>query len=220
MFGKLYHTMAIASTAIVLAAGAQLGLLCGTGKLTAERVEAIAAILRQHPNEPADGANADTADTGEAAAEPGATVTATAGILQQQQDAQLQRALDERAACDHIAQRRLLEQALQHLVMAEERFERDKKQWEAQLKRRRGATRDEGFAKELSIIAGLSPKLAKEHIIRKWKESPADAVRVLNALPESKSRRILGQMKTPEEMQITHELLERLSKDDAEQFEP
>jgi hypothetical protein len=221
VLGKLYHTAAIASIAIVLALAALIGLMYGTGKLTAERVAAVAAALRQVSDMPSDGADTDVSAGGETgAAEPGKPTATAEEIRQQRQNAQLRRALDERAACDRLAQRRLLEQAMQHLVMAEERFRYDKQQWEEQLERRRGAARDEGFAKELSIIADLSPKLAKDHIIRKWRESPADAVRVLNALPESKSKRILGQMKTPEEMQITHELLERLSKDDAEQFEP
>jgi hypothetical protein len=216
VFGKLYHTLAIVSTAIVLAGGALLGVMYGTGKLDGERIEAIAAVLRADPNEAGD---AEALDPGDVATASDETATPEE-LRQRKQEAQLRRALDERAACDRIAQQRLLEQAMQRLVMAEEKLERDKQDWKKQLERRRGATRDEGFAKELSIIAGLSPKIAKDHIIRKWQESPADAVRVLNALPESKSKRILGQMKTAEELRITHELLEQLSSDDAKQFEP
>jgi hypothetical protein len=219
VFGKLYHTAAIVSIAIVLAGGALLGLMYGTGKLTAEQVGAVAAILRGESSQPAETPDAEAA--GEASdAEPTAKAASAEEIRQQRRGAQLRRALDERAARDRIAQRQLLEQAMQHLLTAEERFEEDKKQWELELEQRRGAARDEGFEKELRIVAKLSPKLAKEHIIQKWKESPDDAVRMLNALPESTSKRILGQMKTPEEVQITHELLERLSKEDVKQFEP
>lgn len=219
MFGKLYHTAAVVSIAIVLAGGALLGLMYGTGKLTAEQVEAIAAVLRSDPNQPAETPEAEAAEEA-SDVEPTGKATSAEEIRQQRRDAQLRRALDERATRDRIAQRQLLEQAIQHLLTAEERFERNQKQWEQERKRRRGAARDEGFEKELRIVSKLSPKLAKEHIIRKWKQSPDDAVRMLNALPESTSKRILGQMKTPEEIQITHELLERLSKEDVEQFEP
>lgn len=219
MFGKLYHTAAVVSIAIVLAGGALLGLMYGTGKLTAEQVEAIAAVLRSDPNQPADTPEAEAAEEA-SDVEPTGKATSAEEIRQQRRDAQLRRALDERATRDRIAQRQLLEQAMQHLLTAEERFEQNQKQWEQERKRRRGAARDEGFEKELRIVSKLSPKLAKEHIIRKWKQSPDDAVRMLNALPESTSKRILGQMKTPEEIQITHELLERLSKEDVEQFEP
>jgi len=219
VFGKLYHTAAVVSIAIVLAGGALLGLMYGTGKLTAEQVEAIAAVLRSDPNQPADTSEAEAAEEA-SDVEPTGKATSAEEIRQQRRDAQLRRALDERATRDRIAQRQLLEQAMQHLLTAEERFERNQKQWEQERKRRRGAARNEGFEKELRIVSKLSPKLAKEHIIRKWKQSPDDAVRMLNALPESTSKRILGQMKTPEEIQITHELLERLSKEDVEQFEP
>lgn len=219
MFGKLYHTAAVVSIAIVLAGGALLGLMYGTGKLTAEQVEALAAVLRSDPNKPAETADAEAAEEA-TDVEPTGKATSAEEIRQQRRDAQLRRALDERAARDRIAQRQLLEQAMQHLLTAEERFERNQKQWAQELDRRRGAARDEGFEKELKIVSKLSPKLAKEHIIRKWKESPDDAVRMLNALPESTSKRIFGQMKTPEEIQITHELLERLSKEEVEQFEP
>lgn len=222
MFGKLYHTVAIVSTAIVLAGGALLGVMFGTGKLDGEQVEAIAAVLRQDPDEaeqPADSADSADSDVSETP-EPSGRAASAEEIRQQRQDAQVRRALDDRATADLVAQQRLLEQTLQHLLMAEERFGRDKQQWEQELERRRGAARDEGFAKELSLVAGLSPAIAKDHIIRKWKESPADTVRLINALPEAKSKRILGQMKTPEELKVTHELLERLSQDDASQFEP
>ena len=219
MFGKLYHTAAVVSIAIVLAGGALLGLMYGTGKLTAEQVEAIAAVLRGDPNQPAETPDAEAAEEA-SDVEPTGKAASAEEIRQQRRGAQLRRALDERAARDLIAQRQLLEQAMQHLLTAEERFERDKQQWQQDLEQRRGTARDEGFEKELRIVSKLSPKLAKEHIIRKWKESPDDAVRMLNALSESSSRRILGQMKTPEEVQITHELLERLSKEDVEQFEP
>ena len=216
MFAKLYHTVAIVATAIVLAGGGLVGVMYGTGKLTAERIEALAAVLRQDPNQPVE-ATDTVADESVA---PSTRAASAEELRQQQQDAQLRRVLDERAANDRIAQRRLLDQALHHLVLAEERLERDKAQWDEELKRRRGAARDAGFSKELSLIADLPPKTAKDHLIRKWKESPADAVRLLNALPKSTSKRILGQMKSPEELQITHELLERLSQDDPAQFEP
>lgn len=219
MFGKLYHTAAVVSIALVLAGGGLVGLLYANGQLTAERVDAIAAVLRGTPVEAGEAVVVDAAEEPNEAGSPERAASAEE-IRQQRREAQLHRALNERAARDCVAQRRLLEQAMQHLLTTEEQFERDRKEWEAELERRRGAARDEGFEKELRIVSKLSPKLAKEHVVRKWKESPDDAVRMLNALPESTSKRILGQMKTPEEMQITHELLERLSREEVQQFEP
>ncbi len=219
MFGKLYHTLAIVSIAIVLAGGGLLGVMYGTGKLNPERIDTIAAVIRGELDE-AGGDGIAEADGGITEEQRAANAASAEELRQQQREDQLRRALGERAYRDRIAQRQLLDQAMQHLITTEERFEREKKRWEDELERRRGQARDEGFEKELRIVSKLSPKVAKEHIILKWKESPADAVRMLNALPESTSKRILGQMKTPEEIQITHELLERLGKEKVDQFEP
>lgn len=219
MLGKLYHSVAVVSIAIVLAGGALMGLLYGTGKLTGERLETIASVLRGELDESGVG-EAVEPETKQPEDEPAAKSASSVEIRQQRRDEQLWRAVDERAYRDRMAQRELLDQALQHLITAEERFEQDQARWQAELERRRGQVLDEGFAKELKIVSKLPPKIAKEHIVLKWKESPADAVRMLNALPESTTKRILGQMKTAEEVQITHELLERLSTEKIDQFKP
>jgi hypothetical protein len=219
VLGKLYHTVAVISIAIVLANGALIGLLFGTGKLTRERVEAMVKVLRGEP---------DTADNGEVVeggsepseAQQGGRAASAEELRQQQRNDQLRRALDERAYRDRIAQRELLDQALQYLITEQDRFEKEQARARTELEQRRAQALDEGFEKELKIVSKLSAKLAKEHITRKWKESPPDAIRLLNALPESTSKRIFEQMKTLEEVQIMHELLERLSKEKVDRFEP
>ena len=213
MLGKLYHTLAIISIAILLAGSALVGLLYGTGKLTPERVETIAQVLRGELDETAETEGGESVTEG-----PGAEQTATADSTedagQQQRDEQLRRALGERAYRDLVAQRNLLDQALQHLITEEERFEENKAAWTAEQERRRGRAGDEGFEKECRIVSKLPAKLAKEHVLLKWKKSPADVVRLFNALPESTGKRILEQMKTPAEIQVMHELLELLSKEE------
>lgn len=210
MLGKLYHVIAVVSIAIVLAGGGLLAVLYGTGRLTAERLETIAHLLRA-------GADAQTATApgtpeSQPAAAGGAARLASAEELRaQQRDSQLRRALTERARRDLAAQRELLDRALQDLIVREERFAAEVQAQKSELEQRSGKVRDEGFEKELKIVQKLPAKLAKEHVIRKWKQSPADAVRLLNALPESASKRIFGQMTAGEELQIMHELLERLA---------
>jgi hypothetical protein len=212
VFGKLYHTVAVVSIAITLAGGALIGLLYGTGKLTPDRVDSIAEILRGESEE-AGQAEEDTTASEQTASDEEDKARSEEEIRQQQRESQLHRALIERARQDVIAQRELLDRSLQHLITEQESFEDQQAAAKAALERRKGEVADEGFQKELRIVSKLSPKLAKEHLVRKWKESPADAVRLLSAMSESTSKRILGQMKTPEELQIMHELLERLSED-------
>ncbi len=219
VLGKLYHSLAILSIAIVLAGGGLLGLLYGSGRLTAERVETIAKVLRGEADETEVGRVAEVGGA-PSEAEPGNRSPSAEELRQQRREEQLRRALSERAYRDRIAQRQLLAQALQHLITEQEQFESEQARARAELKQRQAEALDEGFAKELKIVSKLSAKLAKEHIILKWRESPPDAVRLLNALSESASKRILGQMKTPEEIQIMHELLERLSEEKVDQLEP
>ena len=220
MLGKLYHTIAVASIAITLAGGALIGVLYGTGRLTPERIDTIADTLRGAPGEGAEETeNSETAGD-EQEAEQIASARSEEEIRQQRRENQLRRALGERAHRDLVAQRELLDGAMQHLITEQERFEERQAVAKAALERRRGEASDEGFEKEKKIVSKLPSKLAKEHLVRKWAESPADAVRLLNALSESTSKRILGQMKTPEEMRVMHELLERLSDQTVDPPEP
>jgi hypothetical protein len=219
VLGKLYHSLAVLSIAMVLAAGGLLGLLAGTGRLTTERLATIASLLRGEAVDMDREEAAEVAGT-PAEAEPGNRSPSAEELRRQRREEQLRRALGERAYRDRLAQRELLDQALQHLITEQERFENEQARARAELERRQAEALDEGFEKELKLVSKLSPKLAKEHIILKWRESPPDAVRLLNALSESTGKRILGQMKTPEEIQIMHELLERLSEQKVDQLTP
>lgn len=213
MFARLYHALAIVSIATLLAVGGLVGLLCGTDRLTGERAEMIARILRGE--EPLPQPTSAPAPQTQPAEQPTEGVSAAELLRRQRRAEQLRRALGDRAYQDLLAQRRLVEQALQHLINEQERFDASVAAWKQEQERRRGELLDEGFAKECNLVAKLSAKLAKEHVVLKWKKSPADVVRLFNALPESTGKRILEQMKTPEEIQIMHELLERLSAEQA-----
>ena len=212
----MYNLLALLCVAVVLAGGGLGGYLFATGKLTPERIDQMAAIVRGETGTD-DGVGETTAAKSES--EDAAAVVAAGPsaeeLRRRQREDQVRRALGERAYRDRQAQRQLLDQALQHLLTTQETFERDKKRWQSEQELRRAETRDEGFEKELKVVVKMSPGLAKDHLVMKWKESQSDAVRLMNALPESTIKRILGQMKTPEEVQITHELLEQLGKSES-----
>ena len=215
MLGKLYHTFAVVSIAILLAGGALLGVRYGTGKLTSEDVATIVQVLRGEPQPAPEAAPPD--DDGEDGGEPQMTRSASAEeIRRQRREDQLHRALVERSRRDLIAQQELLDRALQELIIREEELTEHRTAWEHELEQQRGAALDEGFEKEMQYTAKLPPKQAKAHLLLKWDQHPADAVRLLAALPTSTGRRILEQMKTPDEIQIMHELLERLSQEDVD----
>lgn len=219
MIGKLYNALSIVSIATLLALVGLGGLLVGSGRLTSERSEKIAAVLRGEMDEPAEEEVVE-ADAEQPESKPKRIVSGASSeeLRRQRRDDQLRRALGERAYSDLVARKELLDQSLQHLISEEERFTADKVAWREELDRRQGAAQDAGFKKELKIVTKLPAKLAKEHVLLKWKDSPADTLRLFVALPESNSKRIFEQMKTPEEIQVMHELLELLGRQEADEL--
>jgi len=218
VLGKLYNAFAVLSIAHMLALGALVGMLYARGRLTPERIEAIAKVLRgeDEQTEKASTEAGQTAENGQDADKK----RSAEEIRRQREEDQLRRVLGERAYRDRVAQRRLLDKALQHLISAQERFEAEQARIRKELAEQRGKATDEGFEKQKKLVARLSPKLAKQHILMTYGQSPADAVRLLAALPESVTADILGQMKSPEELKVMHELLERLGKQTVDQFTP
>lgn len=131
----------------------------------------------------------------------------------------MQRAVLERSRRDVAAQRDLLNQSLQDVIARADQLERERKQWLSDRERLSNASREEGFEREVKIVSRLSPQVAKEHLLTTWHKQKADAVRLFTALSESAGKRILEQMKSPEERRIMSELLEHV-RNQGEPFAP
>jgi hypothetical protein len=221
----LYNAAAVVAISTVLAVGAFLGFLAGSGRLDAQRIDLIAKVLRGEltgdPNEHAQDAHSASQPAASQPSEAAGHGHDSAHELQAKRERdQLHRTMAERSMRDLIAQRELLEQALGHLVREEEQFESQKKQWELTRQKLQQQDRDAGFEEELKLVSKLSPQQSKEHLVLTWKKSPADAVRLIKALNPSRSQRILEQLKSAEELQILHELLEQLRKMDVDTLVP
>lgn len=217
MMGKLFNLLAVFAVATLLASGGFVGYLFGAGRLNPARVETIAAVLRGELDHPqAAEQPASRPATQPAAAPPERTTRSAEEIRQARVRDQLRRATLERAASDLAARQALLDQTLQTLITMQEEFEKHKTEWAEQRKKMAAAAQDEGFQRELEYVAKLTPKLAKEHIVRTWRKHKADAVRLLMALEPGKGKSILEQMKSPDEVGIMHELLEQLRLQDAQ----
>ena len=122
----------------------------------------------------------------------------------------------DRAADDAAARQALLDQALAHLVGLQERFQTEKAEWVRQKETLAADARDRGFQKELDYVKSLTSKQAKEHVVRTWRKNKADVVRLFMAIPTRKGKDIMGQLKTPTEMDLLHELLEQLRLQDVD----
>lgn len=217
----VYNILAILSVSTVLAGGGVLGVLYGQGRLSAGRMEQIAEILRDpQTGEMSDGLGA-TDEPWTAEAGNGDSLLRSAEELREQRRSdQLRRASLERAQQDLAAQRRLVDQALQELIVREEAFTRMQQEWLDRQKRLTDTLKDEGFEREVAYVSRLAPRQAKEHVIRIWRKSPADAVRLFNALRVSTGQQILAQFKTNEELNVLHELLEQIRMQDVDSGRP
>lgn len=219
MIGKLYSVLAFCCIAAVLAGGGLAAYLYFTGKLDAQRIEAIAGVLRGE----AAAVDATAAAATQPAARPGEGRSTAEEIREQRRRDEVTRALAERAVRDVAARQDLLDQAARQVLAESEQLKRDRADWKAQQdvalaaaeRKKKSGEKDDGFDKELKLVAGLPPAAAKEHLIRTWKKRPPDAVRLINGLSTARVTKILEQFKTPEEQQIMHELLEQLRHQDS-----
>lgn len=215
MLTRLYNFLAVASIAAVLSLAALFGFLVSTGKLTAERFEMLADVLRGGAAEavpaeaevPADDQERPRAESAEE-------------VRQQRRTERLARAGLERAMSDLEAQRELLDQVLHDVMTRQESLVAEQAAWQADQQKLRQETLDRGLEREVTYVSGLPSKLAKEHVILTWQENRDDALRLLNALRPSKTRDILRTFKEPEEVKVMHELLERLRNQGSEESTP
>lgn len=209
---KLFNILGALSLAVLLALGGLGGYLWGTGRLDAVRVERIASALRGDEPAQADSTPVtvvpSSAATDVVEEEPRARTINEVRAQRKRQHLEILQT--ERAARDLEAQRLLLDQALQRVMLEQERLATDRDAFLQRRERIKEAARDVGFQKELELVSGLQPRQAKEHLLRVWASHPADAVRLINAMDTGRARRILEEFKTDEELKIQSALLEQI----------
>jgi hypothetical protein len=213
---RLYHLLALLAIPVLLAGSGAVGYLAYAGRLNAATLDAVAGALRGAAPRDARAAGpiSTTQPAGEDYADGSAGASAEALRVARRTE-RLGRAVAERAAADLAARQALLDQSLQSLLSLQEDFARKQTEAAEAQMRQSGAGHDEGFAREVEYVAKLSPKLAKEHVLRTFQSSQADAVRLLMALQPAQGQRILEQFKTPDEIEVMHNLLEQIRTQEA-----
>lgn len=208
---KLYHLLAIVSIPLLLAGSGLVAYLAYAGRLSGPTLAAAAEALRGVGPKPA--AAAQPLAPQPAAADPavaGAARPSAESLNTARRAERLQRAVLERAASDVAARQALLDQSLQSLLKLQESVSQQQKSLTAARERQSADGRNDGFAREVEYVAKLSPKLAKEHVLRTFRSAKADAVRLFMALQPAQGQRILEQFRTPEEIDVMHDLLEQI----------
>lgn len=206
--GKLYSYMSIIAIATVMSWSGIGAYLAATGRISAESLGQIARILRGEPPTPP--VASQPAPTSQAVVEDEPMARSADEVREQRKQEHLQSLRLDRARRDVDARVALLKQAQLSLVQEQEAFETRRKQWEDQRRKLADKARDEGFERELALVGAMAPKQAKDYVIRTWRKQPIDAVRLVNALPPVKSKKLLDQFKTEEEQDLIAQLLEQL----------
>lgn len=209
MIHKLMNILGVLALATVLGTGGFIAYLFGAGKLNGPRVEIMARTLRGELD------HVLTADPNAPASQPshageGAVPTTEPADAPPRAAVRLERLELERMADNVRAQQELLDQTMRQVIETKEAVASSQTALEQREKALAASAADEGFQKELALVAGLKPAQAKAYIVRVWTERPADAVRLMVNLEERQAQRILEQMKTPEELQVMSGLLEQI----------
>lgn len=221
MLDKLYSGLSVFAIATVLSTGGFVGVLFMSGKLSGEKMAEIRKVLRGESLTPASRpASQPTSAPAEGEHEAPATKPHGADFEARRSQERLQKAELERARRDVLAQRDLVDQAMQRLISETEHFDAQRNAWSEQQKRMRDTSADEGFQRELEYTRKLAPAQAKDHLLKVWAKDKDQAVRLLTAMKTSEGNRILEQLKTPQELDTLHELLERLGKQESDTITP
>src|SRR5688572_13690927 len=208
--GSLFVAFAV-GTVISLAVIA--GMLWWKGVLTDERLYGMLAALQgiKPPPPPA-----------LSALDTGAEQPAFDQILQSRLRASLDLDLRENAIDKSLGDLRTIEKSLQS---ESKRLDAWKESFDERLAMLQTAATDTSLREVQLTLEAIQPKQAKEQIMKTLGDpkSPADdpmedIVRILKAMPLDKRKKILGEFKSPEEIEKLHEILRvvRLGGSDSE----
>ncbi|HUU83401.1 MAG TPA: hypothetical protein VM243_07855 [Phycisphaerae bacterium] len=206
---KAFRLVALLALLNVLAAGAGLAYLVGSGRLTAERVEQIATVLRGEWPAP------QTAQAQEIApVEPPAK--SAEAIENEQTTEQITRHMIDRRMAELEQQAATARAALLKVTREREAHQREKDEFAAQRRQRDTQERSEGFRKDLALLGSLNAKVAVDYLLQK---PPEDAAQMLLQMETRKAKRIIEAAKTTaqkKKMGQIYQLLSEMAPADSE----
>jgi len=205
---QAYNLIAIVAIVHLLMLIGLVGFLAGTGKLNAESLDRIAAVLRGEEPVPAVGQEQHPVSptaTSAPASQPTTIGTPATLTLEEQQAKLAVLERQERLVKDLFVR---LQDAQLKLIKERRDLQRQQETFRKQVQQQRQAAMDESFAKALALYGKLSPKQAKDNFMQLDVDS---AVRYLSQMPERKAANILKQFKSTEEQVRLRQIMERLS---------
>lgn len=211
MMKRAYQIVSVLSVAHMAALIGLLTFLLITGRLTPNKVEAMAAAWRGDDGEappadsqPAEGSRADAPPSGESAAE------ALAALRHERESIRHVVARELREIQDR---NRLAEVIRLDVVRRREQLAKDRDAFESERQRLREETNRSGFTKELESLEATKPALRKEVLMSK---KDADALMLLMEMDTRTVKQVIESCKTEEELAWMTRLLDRMHRlDDA-----
>jgi hypothetical protein len=206
---KAYRLLALLALLHLLVVGAGLVYLVGTGRLTGERIEQIAGLLRGELPTP------QTAQAQEVAQVEAPTKSGEA-IEREQTAEQIKRHKIDRRLAELEQQAATAQAAFLKVTRQREAHQREKEELAAQRRQRAKQERSVGFRKDLDLLGSLKPKVAVDYLLGK---PPEDAAQMLLLMETRKAKRIIEAAKTAaqkKKMAEIYQLLGEMAPADSE----
>ncbi len=202
---RAYDTVALLALLNMVALGAVLCWLAGSGAVNREKIGRVAAVLRgeDQPVETTtdareDGSEADTVTP------PAESPT----LVESQMDAEIVRREADRVK-EELRQRLALNNSILLRVTTErESFKSERESAERQEQEARAYRETEGFAKQVAIYDSLTPKTAVQHLLGLGDAD--EAARILLAMRTRQAKKVIEAAKRGEQRKQMMTILQRL----------
>ncbi len=202
---RTYDTVALVALLNMVAVGGGLLWLVGAGTVDGEKVRRIAAVLRGEERPAVEAADAAQSESAGQAKEPPAEPPSVAAS---QMDTEIIRREADRVK-EELRQRLALNNSILLRVSAErELFKNERDAARKQEQAAKVYRETEGFAKQIAIYNGLTPKTALQHLL--GLEDPDEAARILLAMKTRQAKKIIEAAKRGDQRKQMMAVLQRL----------
>ncbi|HNQ22326.1 MAG TPA: hypothetical protein PKK06_04460 [Phycisphaerae bacterium] len=203
---RAYDMVALLAVLHLLALGALSTYLIGSGTLTGERVQRIAAVLRGE--EPAPVETPATEAKPAPPPPPPVGQSAEDAALAAQQDEEITRREAERIKAELDQRLATVNRVLLQVTKKREAWEQEVADANRRAQELNQTGDNEGFRKELEYFETLSPKVAVQHLLAK--SNVDEAARILLALDAGKGKKIIEAAKRGNDLERMKMILQRL----------
>lgn len=206
---KAYEAVSLFALLNMVTLGGVFCFLVASGALNAEKIRAVAAVLRGSDEMDGDVRIAEeSAPRPEEDSETEAGSTAAGSVAESQTQLEMIRREADRIK-EELRQRLALNNAILLKVTTErESFRAEREAFARQDEAKRADRDTEGFAKQVAIYEGLAPKTALRHLL--GLEDVDEAAAVLRAMKTRSAKKIVAAAKSGAQMNRMMTILQRL----------